>query len=150
MPVSITTARDPFRGTRAGAGSARTELALKVPQVRVLRALYPAYPEDPPLEWPLLTRAGLSARAGYTSLSGTVTRALNGLRERSSSGVAHPGLLALGFVQVIPVDQCGMLEDCYRITPAGIRAYQSHLATRGDRLPALKDAASCTNDRYAR
>ena len=144
MPVSLATMRDPFRGV---AGRPTAEPLLRVPQARVLRALVPAYPEDPPLEWPLYTRAVMGLRAGYTALSGTVTRALNGIRPGSSSGDPHPGLLDRGLIEVITLDVLGTLETNYRITAAGIREYQRFLAAGGT-LPPVKDAASCTNDRY--
>lgn len=156
MPVSITTARDPFRGT-ARAATTTAHVAgdipvppMRVPQARVLKALVPAYPEDPPFEWPLVTRAMLGVRAGYTVISGTVTRALNGIQPGSSSGDPHLGLLALGLVEVIVLDIEGVSEDNYRITAAGIRAFREYTAANGDKLPPLKDAASCTNDRYAK
>jgi hypothetical protein len=108
----------------------------------------PAYPEDPPFEWPLSTHKQLAVRAGYTGSSGSINRVLNGLREGSSSGNAHPGLLERGLVETIPVDIEGVIETNYRITPAGIREYESYVAANGEELPPVKDAAICTNDRY--
>lgn len=131
MPVSPTTAN-----------------RLRTPQARVLRALLPADPADHYTEWPLLTRAQLGIKASYTAISGTITRALNGVREGSSSGDPHPGLLARGLVKVTAVDVEGMIETNYRITAAGIRAYQDHVASNGTRLPKVRPAEQCINDRY--
>lgn len=126
----------------AGGGGPR----LRLPQARVLKALMPAHPGDPQSEWPLCARADLATRAGYTPISGTVTRALNGICAHSDSGRPHSGLIDLHLVEVINVD--GATEVNYRITPAGIRAYQQYAAAKGNKLPAVKDAATCTNDRY--
>lgn len=121
---------------------------LRVPQARVLKALVPEYSDDPPSEWPLLSRAALGVRAGYTAISGTITRALNGIREGSSSGDPHPGLVARGLVEVLTVDVDGVREDNYRATKAGVSEYAAYVAANGDNLPPLKDAGSCVNDRY--
>lgn len=123
---------------------------LRVPQARVLRALVPPpeYADHPELrdtEWPCLPRARLGVRAGYTAISGTVTRALNGIREGSSSGDPHPGLLARGLVEVVRLDVEGEVEDCYRATPAGVAAYRAHVAEHGEELPPVRDAVSSTN-----
>ena len=148
VPVSVATARDPFRGTNGPTAQSRpAETGLRVPQARVLQALVPQYPEDPPSEWPLMGRAYLGVRAGYTAVSGTITRALNGIREGSSSGDPHPGLLARGLVEEVPVDVDGVVEVTYRATAAGIAAFQAYLASGGT-CPPVKDAAGCTNDRY--
>ncbi len=120
---------------------------LRTPQARVLAALQPTDLTDPVSEWPLVTRAQLGIRAGYTAISGTVTRALNGIREGSSSGDPHKGLLALGLVEEVVLDVEGVMETDYRATPAGVVAYQAHLAATGT-LPQVKDAALCVNDRY--
>ena len=137
MPVSVKHA--PF----AQPTTSKTEL--RVPQARVLRALMPDYPEDPPSEWPILTRAILSVNAGYTAISGSITRALNGIRPGSSSGDAHLGLLALEYVTVEEVDIEGVVEQSYRITKAGIEAFKIFFAKNGGSLPPLRDAALCVN-----
>ncbi len=120
---------------------------LRVPQARVLRALLPLYPADPPDEWPLLTRAQLGLTAGFTVLSGSCTRALNGIRAGSSSGPPQVGLLALGMVEVIVLDVEGLQEDNYRITLSGIAALSVYVMAGGT-LPPLKDPSVCTNQRY--
>ena len=141
MPVSPKI--DPFNRQPIQAGQ-----PLRTPQARILKALQPAYPDDPVSEWPLVTRAQLGVRAGYTAISGTVTRALNGIRAGSSSGDPHPGLLALGLVEEVAIDLDGHSEVNYRATVAGVRTYQTHLAAQGGKLPRLRDADICTNDRY--
>lgn len=143
MPVNIK--RDPFSGQLIRP----SDLSLRTPQARILAALMPEYPEDPVTEWTLVNRRYLGIRAGYTPISGTVTRALNGIKEGSSSGDAHPGLLARGFVEEVVLVIEGTSEINYRITHAGIRAYQKYVDEHG-KLPVVKDAATCTNDRYAK
>lgn len=142
MPVSVKI--DPFSKRPI-----RKEQPLRTPQARVLAVLQPVYPDDQVSEWPLVTRAQLGVRAGYTAISGSVTRALNGIREGSSSGDPHPGLLALGYVEEIELDVCGTVETNYRATTAGVIAYKEYLGSDGS-LPPLKDAATCINDRYRR
>lgn len=140
MPVSVR--NNPFHNVKP------PETGLRTPQARVLRALMPDFPEDPPTEWPLLTRAALGVKAGYTAISGTITRALNGIREGSSSGDSHPGLLARGLVEVEEIDIEGVSESNYRATAAGVKEYQEFILTNGDKLPPVKDITTCTNDRY--
>ena len=82
----------------------RASSDLKLPQARVLAVLLPPHPEDPEDEWPLITRATLGVRSGYTAVSGSVTRALHGIRQGSSSGPASLGLLDLGLVVAIELD----------------------------------------------
>lgn len=144
MPVSVR--RSPFHGEPPKDGAVK----LRTPQARVLAALQPDDPSDPVSEWPLVTRAQLGVRAGYTAISGTVTRALNGIKPGSSSGDAHPGLLMLGMVEEVVLDVEGVTEVNYRATTEGVSAYRLHCATSGASLPPLRDAATCTNDRYRR
>ena len=140
MPVLVH--RDPF-----GSDGARRP-ALKTPQARVLAVLMPDDPTTDPLtEWPLATRAVLALRAGFTAMSGTITRVMNGVREGSSSGDAHPGMLALGYVKEVILDIEGVKEVNYQLTSLGFHVYQSYLAQVG-RLPAVRDAAASTNKRY--
>ena len=140
MPVS--TKIDPFSKQPI-----KKSQKLRTPQARVLAALIPAYTEDPVSEWPLVTRAQLGVRAGYTAISGTVTRALNGIRAGSSSGDPHPGLLALGFVEEVPVNLDGLTETNYRTTHDGIKAYENHLG-HSKKLPAVRPVELCINNRY--
>ncbi len=152
MPRSLASDRDPFRGTKSstnGTHGTQTHIfiALRIPQARILHALMPANISDPVSEWPLLDRPALAIRAGYTIISGSVTRALNGIREGSSSGDAHLGLLALGLVKKVSVDVVGLCEEYYKITHDGIKTYQ-HFIANGGHLPVVKDAVICTNDRY--
>ena len=143
MPKSVN--RNPFLGHQPVTGRPRS--GLRTPQARVLEALVPQYPEDPVSEWPLVSRAQLAVRAGYTVISGTVTRALNGIRPGNrTSGDPHLGLLKLGLVEQVEVDVDGAVEIDYRATPAGVLAYQEYAATGPP--PKVKDARSCTNDRY--
>ena len=124
------------------------DIPLRIPQVRVLRALMPMNPSDNPTEWPLLTRPMLGVAAGYTPISGSITRVLNGIHEGSSSGEAHPGLIELGLVESISLEIDGVTETNYCITSKGIHKYLSFVATNSDQLPEVRDASTCTNDRY--
>ena len=121
---------------------------LRLPQARVLRALLPANVSDPQCEWPLLTRATLGVRAGYSAISGSVTRALNGIHPGSSSGDPHPGILTLGLCEVVTVYiEEGISEESYRITEGGVKALRQFVMD-GGRLPPVKDASVHTNNRY--
>lgn len=142
MPVSVATTRDPFRGV-----AAQPVETLRVPQARVLRALMPIDAADPPSEWPLLDRRALGLRAGFTCLSGSCTRALNGIRPGSSSGDAHLGLLARLLVEEVVILVDGAREVNYRATAAGVAAFHQFVA-EGGKLPPVKDAGTCTNARY--
>jgi hypothetical protein len=146
MPVSVK--NNPFGAERPALPQKKIITGLRTPQARVLAALMPVDPSDPQSEWPLLTRARLAVRAGYTAISGTVTRALNGIHEGSSSGDAHPGLLRRGLVVEEQVDVDGISEINYRATVAGVREYLAHIEAHGGKLPVVKDASTCTNDRY--
>lgn len=143
MPISVN--RSPFA---AATTKQTTDLTLRTPQARILAALVPDDPSDPQSEWPLVTRAQLGVRAGYTAISGTVTRALNGIREGSSSGDHHQGLLERGLIEEVVLSIEGVSEINYRATAAGIRAYQAHIATHGEHLPGVRDVTACTNNRY--
>ena len=153
MPVSLATLRDPFRGTTTPQplpspkrGPALVN-GLRIPQARVLAALMPFDDRDPLIEWPLLKRTALAAKAGYTAISGSITRALNGIHPGSSSGDPHPGLIARGLVVEVVVDVEGMSETTYRATPAGVVEFRAWQAAGGI-IPRVKDIDTCTNDRY--
>lgn len=121
---------------------------LRIPQARLLRALMPADPSAPRVEWPLLDRALLGVQAGYTAISGSVSRALAGIHAgNKTSGPAHPGVLQLGLVEELRLDVDGLVEVNYRITEAGVRAYRSFLAG-GGALPPNKPTELCVNKRY--
>ena len=117
-------------------------------QARVLNVLMPTDIEAPSYEWPLLTRTQLNKRAGFTAKSGSITRALNGIRATNkTSGVPHPGLVELGMIEVTTLDIDGMEEDNYRITKRGIEALLAFVA-RGGKIPPVKDPIIYTNLRY--
>lgn len=141
MPVSVKI--DPFSKRPV----VRDDLSLRTPQARILAALMPDDPTDQLCDWPLVTRAQLGVRAGYTAISGTVTRALNGIRAGSSSGDPHPGLIARGMVEEEILTIEGVSEVNYRATDTGVRAYRAHAEVHGE-LPVVRDAGVCTNDRY--
>ena len=115
-------------------------IRIKIPQARVLSVL---------MSGAALTRAKISQRAGFTELSGTVTRVLNGLKEGSSSGTAHLGIVALGLVERIEleVEVGAALETVYRITAAGRDALAAFVAEHGE-MPDMRSRAGSTNKRY--
>jgi DNA-binding MarR family transcriptional regulator len=108
---------------------------LHLPQARVLRALEQSHPH-------LLSRNDLAKHIGYSPISGTLTRALNGIRQGSSSGPTHPGLLKLRMIEKLR--QHGRARGVvYRITERG------RCAMKGVRtLPSLRDQEACKNWRY--
>lgn len=110
-------------------------MKLRVPQIRVLRTL---------TDGSLLTRSKINDRAGISQVSGTVWRALNGLKEGSSSGAPHLGLLALGYVEEHRIDVDGVEETGYMITKAGKDALRDV-----DDPPQMRDRVASTNKRYS-
>lgn len=110
---------------------------LRTPQARVLSALAAE-------GLPALTRQEMAESAGFSPLSGTVWRALNGLPEGSSSGDAHAGLLRMGMVVELTLDIDGIKEVRYRITLAGLDALR-----RWQSVP-MRSKERSTNKRYKR
>lgn len=148
MPVSPR--RRALLAAQAQPGAAALHHRLRKPQATVLALLVPADPTSPVWDWPVVNRTQLGARAGYTPLSGTVTRVLNGVRAGSSSNDhrgAEPGLLALGYVEEVVLDVEGLREVNYRATAAGVQAYREYEAKRGTPKKSRNDATS-TNKRY--
>ena len=138
MPVSPR--RDPL--------PPRPDISLHVPQARVLAALMPANPTDPPFDWPTLSRTVLAARIGVSTRSDYITRSMNGIRPSNrTTGTPHLGLIALGCVEEEVFDIDGVKEVNYRITATGIHAYERFVA-EGGILPPVRDGKSCVNDRY--
>lgn len=130
----------------------RTADADRLPtlQARVLMALMPRDISCHPFDYPLYTRSALALTAGYTILSGSITRALNGIRQgNTTSGDPHAGLIERKLVETVVLNIDGIKETNYRITAAGIRAVQVFLAT-GGKLPVIKDASLCVNNRYSK
>ena len=147
MPVSVRRSPFPVDPPPGSTTPVTPRPILRTPQARVLASLVPETPDIPRIDWPILTRAKLGIKAGYTAISGSVTRALNGIRPGSSSGDAHLGLLDLGFVEEVVLDIDGTTEVNYRATAAGVGAYREYLSAQGA-LPELRDPAVCTNERY--
>lgn len=143
MPLAPTT-------SKTKTAKKTTADGLKVPQARCLKALMPK-PEARDAhftEWPSLCRTDLASKAGFNPTTGTINRVLHGIPQGSSSGEPHPGLLERGLMKATDLDIDGVAETQYRITAAGIRAYERHVAEHGDRLPKRRDKALCVNDRY--
>lgn len=140
MPVSVKI--DPFSKQPI-----RRDLPLRTPQARALSVLMPDDQSLPESEWSAFGKAQLQERMGLTPLSGTLTRVLNGIREGSSSGDPHPGLLARGLVVEIPIDVEGVSLVLYQITRAGVEAYEKHVREHG-KLPTMRSREASTNLRY--
>jgi len=105
---------------------------LQLPQARILRALEERHPR-------LLSRDELAKQIGYSPISGTLTRALNGVRQGSSSGPAYPGLLELRMIE--KVRQYGRARGVvYRITERG-RGAMNGVGP----LPSLRDQEASKN-----
>jgi hypothetical protein len=134
----VVTEGDSFTGETPSAQS-----PLRIPQARVLQVLLPR-PEQHPTEWPLLSRKVIARRMGCSMKSGSVTRALNG-QLSGKSGPPQVGLIAQGYVEVVEVDVDGVAEVNYRITPAGVAAYQAFLAA-GKKIPSPRKGT--VNNRY--
>ncbi len=141
MPVAV--GRDPFSVPVSPKSTLRTL------QARVLAVLMPESLGAPLIDWPLCNRSQLGTSAGYTSLSGSCTRALNGVREGSSSGDAHLGILALGYVVEVVLDVEGVTEMNYRATPAGVAAFAAYITEHGA-MPPLRDITACRNKRQGK
>lgn len=119
----------------------KKSVKLRLPQIRVLAVLCASRPD------PLLSRGALAERCGFSPLSGTVTRVLNGVREGSSSGSARPGLVPIGYVSKTDLDIDGVIETVYQITPQGRQAYEDWIEEHGE-LPPMRGADISTNKRY--
>jgi hypothetical protein len=148
MPVSIRTANDPFVNqpqpvaaqVKADAGSGGN---MRTPHAHILQVLFPERPQDHYIEWPLLTRAQLGIRVGYTAISGTITRALKGVHSAKTVNEQHDGLLDLKYVVEVPIETDVGVEVNYRITAAGIAAYRAYLLTHPNGPPPCKDRSTC-------
>lgn len=117
-------------------------MSLTVPQIRVLLVLR---------EGASISRAELAERSGYTSLSGTITRAINGVKGDSSSGKPMKGLVDLQLVtteQLVIED--GVTETVYTITTLGKELIEEYVESYGASAGPVRDKELSTNDRYRR
>lgn len=114
---------------------------LRLPQLRVLAILADGSP--------LLTRSKIAEKAGFSAVSGTVTRVLNGVKQGSSSGAARPGLMELGMLVKVELDIDGVTEVGYQITEAGREALRKYQRIH-NQLPPLRRSDISTNKRYKR
>ena len=141
MPIAVR--HDPFQSQPQRQPTSLC-IPLRIPQARVLRALLPDAGVVH-VDWPIATAVAIARSIGVSEVSDYVRRALHGLREGSSSGSGHPGLIALGLVEVVLIDTEGVVETTFRITPSGVIAILAH----GD-LPPVRDREGCINKRYRR
>lgn len=123
------------------------EVTIRLPQYRVLKALRPHGGK-----YPAYNRVTLAERAGFRGSSGTINRALHGIKKGSSSGDPFKGLLDLGFVRPVqvPVDGASP-ETAYQSTAAGQKAAQRFEKDRkenGRKVGEVRDAKASTNARY--
>jgi len=122
---------------------------LRTPQARVMAALIiEGMDLSAEHECPLVTRAQLHVKAGYTAVSGSITRALNGIKPGSSSGNPQIGLLAMKMVEEVVLDIEGVKEINYRATAKGVAAYKEFVRSHGGRLPKHRPIDISTNNRY--
>lgn len=144
MPKALPLNENPFEATPPP--KQQLDTSLRTPQARLLNALMPKNPGDEPFDWPLLNRSALGVQAGYTAISGTVTRALNGVPEGSPNN-PHPGLLERRLIEEVEIELDSGVEINYRITAIGVIVFKQWLAD-GNTIPPPRDKSLCTNDRY--
>lgn len=131
---------DPFSGCMVNP----LNLSLSATQASVLKALVPDDTTVPVWDWPMWNRAELGRRAGFTAVSGSLSRVLKGISaDNFTSGKPHPGLLARGFIKEVPVELESKVEVNYQATEAGARAYQAYVASGRKHIP--RDKASSVN-----
>lgn len=155
---STLTQPQPILGSTSEPNTETDPGKLKMVYARVLKLLMPKRPYWDKEEkcwkgtligvydWPILTRIQIAIRVGWSPISGTLPKALNGIGKDSKSPDAkHPGLIGSGYVEMIELDIDGLMEVNYRITPLGIQVWQNFVTARGtDELPPLRDPAKCT------
>lgn len=102
---------------------------LRTPQARILKALQPAYPNDPVSEWPLVTRTTMRTKCGM-SPTNSMNRILHGVKDGKSK---HLGLIEMGLVEAIKLDIDGVVEYNYRITQKGMECLSRQVAVEGNK-----------------
>jgi len=111
---------------------------LRIPQLRLLQILADGSPA--------LTIVKMAEEAGFSTISATTWRALNGVRRGSSTGGPRPGLLELGLVAKEQLEiEAGLVETVYQITKLG----RAVLEQQGRKLPELRSKESSINKRYS-
>lgn len=126
-------------------------VSLRLPQYRVLKALQPKNGK-----FPSLNRITLSQRAGFSKISGTVNRALHGIKKGADSanyGDVHKGLLDLGYVRTVTHDVDNVKETAYQATASGVKAaarFVKERAAVGRKVGTVRDAKTSTNARYTK
>lgn len=126
------------------AGRKKSTSPISVPQARLLNALKPRDGVKP-----CLTRMKLIKAVGFSPLSGTFSRAMNGVKRDSAVSEflgAQPGLIKMEMIEVIEGKVDESSETAYRITKAGTDALEQFLAIK--KLPKARDKALCVNARY--
>ena len=119
---------------------------LRLPQYRTLRALLP----NANGQKPCYSRAKLSVKAGFSAISGTINRALHGIKRNAPQAEyagAHKGLLGLGLVKEIEqnIDDTRSVE--YEITAPGIKAVARYAKSHGTNRK-LRSREASINLRY--
>ncbi len=132
MPVTVRKATPGDRpavpaGPRPKRTPRRTPSDMKPGHAEVLTVLAPRYDGQHEIDWPTLSRRIIAERSGYAAC----TRIFNGIKEGSKTDRAHPGLIALGFIEELTFDFDGVKELAYKITPRGVAALRDHITKHG-------------------
>ena len=122
----------------------KKKTGLLIPHVRVLRALKRA-------KWNTLGRTQLAERAGFSPISGTINRALAGIKKDSPQAKKHgcqphKGLLDLGLVEEVRLDDESKKGWVYKLTKEGDKALEKFEGTVGE----VRDRKTCVNTRYVK
>lgn len=122
---------------------------LSLPQARILSMLKPKVPSA---KNPILTRVKIIELCGFSPLSGTFSRAVNGVAKMSKVAEfigPQKGLVALKFINEVENQVDGKTEHGYEATRAGLLELQAFLKTCKDgELPGNRDRKLCLNNRY--
>lgn len=121
---------------------------ISLPQARILSILRPKSGGKNPI----LSRIKIIKEAGFSPLSGTFSRALNGVAKMSTVAEfigAKKGLVDLGFVKLVDTNVDGAVEHGYEATKDGLKELDKFLKTCVDgELPKHRDRTVCLNNRY--
>lgn len=120
MPVAVR--RSPFDGTQPQPVAPvpkkpkKSVSGIRPPQLKCLMAMKPDRPASHPINWPVFTRASLCVACGL-SPTNSMNRILHGIKDGPRK---HPGLIQLGYVEILALDIMGTIEYNYVITPKGL------------------------------
>ena len=95
-----------------------------------------------------LNRHDLNKKSGFTKLSGSATRALNGVKKNKYFPAGRPGLIQEKAIEVSRDDVDGKVEINYKVTPVGRTLLKTWLKEHDGKVPKLRGADTSTNKRY--